>query len=178
MVTAQPNPDTGAITLLAVSDRMEDTPITVRLRSVDAISGKIAEIGAYAMTAKAASAVEIARIRPETLEASAFLVFDWRDDAGNVLGENEYLPQRPKAYRFAEPQIETSEETLDDGYFRITVTSDRPALYVTYDHGGDDIYSDNCFTLLPGEPKVLTVTRRRRSHLPESSVRELRYLRA
>ncbi|MBB4120916.1 beta-mannosidase [Martelella radicis] len=165
MVTAQPDPETGAITLLAVSDRREDTQITVRLRSVEAASGKVAEIGSYPMTARAAGVVEVARIRPETLADGAFLVFDWQDAAGNPLGENEYLPQRPKAYRFGAPRIGSEVETGTDGNRRITLTSDRPALYVTYDHGGDDIYTDNCFTLLPGVPKTITVLRERRSHL-------------
>ncbi|MET3599645.1 beta-mannosidase [Martelella mangrovi] len=177
MVTAQPDPDTGAITLLAVSDKTDDTPVTVRLRSVDATSGKVAELGDYPVAAKAAGVVEVARIRPETLEESAFLVFDWRDQSGNVLGENEYLPKRPKAYRFAPPQIETAAETADNGERRVTLTSDRPALYVTYGHGDDDIYSDNCFTLLPGEPKVITVTRKRRSHLPDDGTPIVSYLR-
>ena len=115
--------------------------------------------------------VEIARIRPESLGDSTFLLFDWRDGDGNHLGENEYLPQRPKAYRFGEPKITVHAE--ED---RITLSTDRPALYVTYDHGGDDIYSDNCFTLLPCEDKVLTVTRRRTSHLGRERAPELRYL--
>ncbi|AMM85744.1 hypothetical protein AZF01_16440 [Martelella sp. AD-3] len=177
LVTAQPDAETGAITLLAVSDAMVDVPITVRLSSVNAASGKVTETGVYPVRAKARSVVEVARIHEETLEDGAFLVFDWQDAAGNVLGANEYLPQRPKAYRFAEPEIATAVEMLGDGTRRITLTSDRPALYVTYDHGGDDVYSDNCFTLLPGVAKTITVRRRRQSHLPQGGTADVSYLR-
>ena len=172
MVTAQPDPETGAIVLIAVSDIEDGKPITVRLRTVDAESGAVAELGNYKAKTTVDRVVEIARIRPESLSDTMFLVFDWRDGAGNLLGENEYLPQRPKAYRFREPDIAIREE---DG--RIILSSDRPALYVTYDHGGDDIYSDNCFTLLPGEEKVLTVARKRASHLGPNRGSTLCFLR-
>lgn len=172
MVTAEPDPETGAIVLLAVSDIEDEKPITVRLRTVDATDGTVFELGTYDVVTSVETVVEIARIRPESLGESTFLLFDWRDGDGNQLGENEYLPQRPKAYRLSEPNITVHAE--DD---RITLATDRPALYVTYNHGGDDIYSDNCFTLLPGEDKVLTVTRRRTSHLPREGAPALRYLR-
>ena len=171
MVTAEPDPETGAIVLLAVSDIDDGRKITVRLRGVDAASGAVSELGTYQATTSLDTVVEIARIRPESLGAGVFLVFDWRDDDGVVLGENEYLPERPKAYRFQEPVITVHQE---DGHIRLS--TDRPALYVTYDHGGDDIYSDNCFTLLPGEDKVLTVTRKRTSHLTRNRERDLRFL--
>ncbi|WP_093363121.1 glycoside hydrolase family 2 protein [Tropicimonas isoalkanivorans] len=57
----------------------------------------------------------------------------------------------------------------------VLLTSDRPAFYVSWDLGGDTIWSDNGFTLLPGRPKILRVERKRTSHLPATEP-EVRYL--
>ncbi|KGF67933.1 hypothetical protein LL06_19600, partial [Hoeflea sp. BAL378] len=97
-----------------------------------------------------------------------FLHFDWRDSAGGHAGENDYLLRRPKDYRFATPRIEVT-GTED----QVTLTSDLPALYVTYDHGGSDVWSDNAVTLLPGVPKHLTLSRARGGIRGDGRVRYL-----
>ena len=171
LVTAQPEPATGDIVLLAVSDLAEDHRITVRLRGVDIATNAVWEIGHYDVVTTPCRVVEVARVRAGDLAESAFLVFDWKDETGAVSGENEYLPLRPKAYDFGTQEIAVTREGES-----VTLSTDRPALYVTYDHGGNDIYSDNCFTLLPGEDKVLTLVRRRASHLAREKAPELLYL--
>jgi len=57
----------------------------------------------------------------------------------------------------------------------VTLTSDVPALYVTHDHGGSDIWSDNGFTLLPGISKVIHRSRARGGIHGD---REIRYLKS
>lgn len=47
----------------------------------------------------------------------------------------------------------------------VTLTAQAPALFVTWDFGGDTVWSDNCVTLLPGRPKTLAPLRHRTSHL-------------
>lgn len=80
----------------------------------------------------------------------------WWLEGDSLCGENEFLPNRPKKYDFAEPDIKV--EIIDEG---IKLTSDKPALKVTYDHGGQCIYDRNCITLLPGQPKVIKPVRLR-----------------
>ncbi|WP_052699730.1 beta-mannosidase [Martelella endophytica] len=171
LVTAQPDPDTGDIVLLAVSDLSEDRRIAVRLRGVDVATNAVWEIGRNDVVTTPGRVVEVARVAAGDLADSAFLVFDWKDETGAISGANEYLPLRPKAYGFGAPEITV---TREDG--RITLSTDRPALFVTYDHGGDDIYSENCFTLLPNEPRTIEIARARQSHISRQNDIKLCFL--
>lgn len=159
MVTAQPDAETGDIVVWAVNDTGAPVSLTVGLRSVD-VSGEMDTIDTVSAVCPPDRAVEIKRIPANDLPDSAFLHFAWTDTERLHTGENEYLPKRPKEYDFGDPNItcETSGEGAD---LTVTLTSDRPALYVTYDHGGSNVYSDNCFTLLPGLPKTISIKRMR-----------------
>ena len=62
---------------------------------------------------------------------------------------------------------------MEDDGDSITFNSDLPALFVTFDHGGSDIWSDNGFTLLPGIPKMVHRRRARGGLHGEARVRHL-----
>jgi len=79
-------------------------------------------------------------------------------DAATAEGCNEYWLGPYKNYSLAVPTISTSLST-HDGKPCISLTSDKPAYFVCVDLGGNRIFSDNGFTLLPGEIKRLTVER-------------------
>ncbi len=167
MVTAQPDETTGDIVLWAVNDTGSPVSIDVTARSVR-FGGEIAELDTWQAVCPPDRAVEVARLAAGSLIDDAFLHFDWADPDGVHVGENEYLPMRPKAYDIGTPRITADTGTAPDGTPQVTLTTDRPALWVTWDLGGDTVWSDNCLTLLPGRPKVLRATRQRRSHLPDS----------
>ncbi len=105
----------------------------------------------------------------------SFLHFVWSGSDGQQLGENDYLPLRPKSYAFETPKIDVTESIADDGNKQVSLVSDKPALFVTFDHGGKDIYSDNCFTLLPNRKKTIHVTRDRGKTTADAA-RSLQYL--
>ena len=117
--------------------------------------------GTFSSDIPADRAVEIGRLSAGSLGEQSFLHLDWRQVSGTLQGENDYFPKRFKAYDIAEPDIEFSATRDDDGQEILSLKSDRPALFVTINHGGADILSDNCFTLLPGRTKKLHVTRHR-----------------
>jgi len=74
-----------------------------------------------------------------------------------LLGENEYWPAPYKEYSLAKPEIKV-QHVLDDES-TLELSTDKPAFFVTVNLGGDAVYSDNGFTLLPGLPKRLSVSR-------------------
>lgn len=47
------------------------------------------------------------------------------------VGENEYLPKLPKAYDIGTPVITAEEGTAPDGTPQVTLSTVRPALWVT-----------------------------------------------
>ena len=167
MVTAQPDAETGEVVIWAVNDTPQPVRLAVSGRAVT-FAGEMAEIGRWQATIPETGAVEIARLAP--LADDAFLHLDW-SDGGAYRGENDYLPQRPKAYDLGNPQIRAVEGVDEQGRATVTLTTDRPALWVTWDHGGDRVWSDNAVTLLPGHPRVLVAERLRASHLAQAAPR-------
>ena len=163
MVAARPDPATGEIVLMAVNDTPAPVALTVALQAVR-FAGAGQALGEWRVTCPPDRAVEIARL--PGVAADAFLHFDWQDDSGAHQGQNEYLPLRPKEYDLGSPVISATPGMSPEGVPTVTLTSDRPALWVTWDLGGDTIWSDNCITLLPGQPRTLQALRLRRARLP------------
>jgi len=157
MVTAQPDDATGEIVLRAVNETAVPVSLTIGLRAVD-VAGPMETLDTVSGVVPTGEAVELTRIPMDRFGGRQFLHFTWIDTERRHAGENEYLPRRPKDYDLAEPTIEVE---VGEGGRTVTLTTDKPALYVTYDHGGAAVYDDNCFTLLPGIPKTLTVLRDR-----------------
>ena len=123
-------------------------------------------LGEVSLEVPTHAAVDVTRFGAEKLGNDAFLHFDWVSTDGAIAGENDYLPRRPKDYALGDPVITATRHRNANGGEEIVLVSDRPAFFVTLDHGGDRVYSDNCFTLLPNVPKRICVLRERRSHLP------------
>ena len=172
LVAAVPDAETGEIVLTAVNDTPAPVTIIVDVEMV-AASGAIARLDRVSLTCPPDRAQEVLRIARAQVPASSFLHFSWAGEDGTHLGENDYLPLRPKEYDFGAPSITVEQR---QGGKEVILTADRPVFYASWDLGGDDIWSDNGFTLLPGRPKSLRVLRERRSHLPAVAPR-LRYMR-
>ncbi|WP_171022099.1 glycoside hydrolase family 2 protein [Cohaesibacter sp. CAU 1516] len=174
LVTAQPDRASGDIILTAINDSPAPLDLTLSIAKVE-LQGGVKAFGDVHVTCPMGRAMEVTRIKREALGEDAFLHFNWLSKDGLHRGENDYLPKRPKDFNLPTPSISLDEHVNDKGETEITLLSDKPAFFVTYHHGGDRIYSDNCVTLLPDRPKILTVTRQRRSHLPPIEA-ELSYL--
>ena len=167
LVTAQRDPDTGDIVLWAVNDRPQPLGLHVSAEVVD-VAGPVTALRDWSCQCPESRAVAVGRVRASEVGPSAFLHFRWSDLAGTPLGDNDYLPQRPKAYALRPPQIGAQRDGA-----RVTLTSDVPALFVTYGHGGREVWSDNAVTLLPGRPRVLSLLRDRPGRPGDHAVRWL-----
>lgn len=157
LVTAQPDNHTGQIKIIAIADAGAAREIVVEVEQVST-DGDVKKIGNFQSSAEANTGKTICQITASDIPPDCFLHFNWFDTEGNHLGSNDYLPNRPKNYDFGTPKIEIEQDPTED---EIRLTSNKPALYVTYNHGSADIYSDNCFTLLPGRPKTIKIMRKR-----------------
>jgi len=159
LLTAQPDQRTGEICLFAVNDTQTEVSLTITVQVVNT-SGPVESLAQTSVVAHHACATEVMRIPPDQIRSNQFLYFSWSDASDLHSGYNEFLPLRPKEYELGKPVIDVSVEGRGRDR-RITLSCDRPALCVTVDHGGDCVYSDNCLTLLPDEPRILTVLRER-----------------
>jgi beta-mannosidase len=167
LVTAQPDPDSGDIVLFAVNDTGAPVDLTIDCLAVPARGGE-RNLSIWKVTADPAQSIEIGRIAAGALDPQEFLYFTWSDAAGQHAGDNEYLPLRPKNYDLTAPNI-----TVTQAGDTITLETDVPAFFVTWKHGGSDVWSDNGFTLLPGRPKVIKRTRSRDGLAGDAQVRHL-----
>ena len=162
LVTAQPEPEGSGIVLWAICDLPAAVLLEVELFKVS-IGGNVEAISSQQVQCGTVAAQEFARLPSTVLGGDEFLFFSWRDSAGEHVGESHYLPKRPKDYNFELANISVETHVNVQQQTVITLSTDKPALYVTYDHGSDAVYSDNCFTLLPSRKKQLTVVRERSS---------------
>nr|WP_321463189.1 glycoside hydrolase family 2 protein [uncultured Cohaesibacter sp.] len=165
LVAAEPNPKSGEVTIWAINDGPEPVALTVRCEAVS-MSGTIVPLGSFSLEVPTDRAVQVSAIPRGNIGEDAILYLSWQSEDGAIAGENDYWPKRPKDYVLPRSSIMAKETTNPAGDTEITLQTDKPAFFVTYHHGGDRLYSDNCFTLIPGRPKLLTIERQRRSHLP------------
>jgi len=177
LVMAQPSVETNEVVLLAMCDLPNAVTLNVEVTWVNT-AGKMETLGDFSAVCTTDGVVEVCRVSTNDIPDDAFLYFNWIDTNRLHQGENEYLLKRPKAYEFKKPTITVQKMTGEDGVEQIELLSDVPVLYVTYDHGSDHVYSDNCFTLLPNRPKYITIQRHRKSDYYPPSEPRLSYLNA
>ena len=150
--------DPSRILLKGINDTAKPVSVSLEVRAVKVGGGdRVVFSGNAAIGPDAA--IEIAGIDFAGLAADEFLFFSWRDAAGNLLGENDYFPKPYKAYELVAPTV-TSRWSDVDGKPVLTLTTDKPALFVTATVDLPGYFSDNAITLLPGRETTLTFTPR------------------
>ncbi|MCZ4344911.1 glycoside hydrolase family 2 protein [Devosia neptuniae] len=147
-----------SIVLRAINDTGAPTSIALDVRAVKIGGGdRVVFSGNCAVGPDAA--IEVSKLAAADLAADEFLFFSWRDAKGNLLGENDYFPKPYKAYELVSPTI-TSAWSDRDGQPVLTLSSDKPALFVTATVDLPGYFSDNAITLLPGRTTELVFTPR------------------
>ncbi|WP_316858228.1 glycoside hydrolase family 2 protein [uncultured Cohaesibacter sp.] len=174
LVTAQPDTESGKVKLFAVNDSPESVAITIQLERIS-LSGALESLGDFDVTIPVDRAITVTEIDSGIFGEDSFLHITWQNEDQFIFGENDYWPLPFKNYRLEKPKITAKERTNALGNVEIRLETNKPAFFVTYHHGGDRLFSDNGFTLLPGRPKRLTILRQRRSHLPAIKA-EIRHL--
>ncbi|TBR44360.1 glycoside hydrolase family 2 protein [Marinomonas agarivorans] len=167
LVTAQPDYDNKQVRLLVINDLPIEIELTIQWQ-IARLTGETHTLGTKTAFFSRDRVTELARIDLGNLD-DAILLFDWHDNNHRHQGSNEYLSKRPKEYGFITPDINVKRKPLNDGHYEVEISSTQLALYTMYDLGGDTIYDDNGFTLLPNQPKVIRSRRLRQSHLPEQA---------
>ncbi|MGV8832827.1 MAG: beta-mannosidase [Devosia sp.] len=147
-----------SIALRAINDTGAPTSIAFEVRAVKIGGGdRVVFSGNCAVGPDAA--IDVSRLAAADLVSDEFLFFSWRDAKGNLLGENDYFPKPYKAYELVSPAI-TSSWSDRDGHPVLTLSTDKPALFVTATVDLPGYFSDNAVTLLPGRITELVFTPR------------------
>ena len=157
-VVAIPDKASGDIVFRGINDTASKAEIGVEIRAVDFKGGDRVLHGKRARLSPD-GAVDITRIPASKLKEGEFLFFSWTSEDGKLLGENDFFPVAYKYYDIADARVSTAWSTTD-GEPVLTLTTDRPALFVTVSAGIPGYFSDNALTLLPGRETRLTFTPR------------------
>lgn len=85
----------------------------------------------------------------EAAESDTFKLIRFKD------AEETLFFDRYKRLPLKKPKIAISAEEDGDN-FTLTLTSEKPAFFVSLEHKQNGFFTENCFTLLPGEEKKVT----------------------
>ena len=147
----------GQLLLKAVNDTSDTHKLSILMRALT-VNGEEKKRWQFDAIAKPGSVSKINAFNPDDIPAHCFLYWQWRDNHGTLLGENEYWLAPYKNYQLPKPDISFSIDDQRNGDSQIIeLRTDAPAFFVTLNLGGRKIYSDNGFTLLPGEPKRIAI---------------------
>jgi len=149
-VMAAPSADGTKIEVFAVNDTRKDVTDAVRVRVFSA-DGKLLDEQKWECTARAGSSTKAGSLRKTD---GTFLVFDF---GGH---RNDYFPTPFRDMKISAPKI-ACDVREEAGVWKVVLSTDVPAFYVWVNAKGvRGEFSDNSFTLLPGEPVVLTYRRK------------------
>jgi len=171
-------PDSEQIVLKTMNDTGARTAIGIEVRVID-VSGGARMLFAGKVNVPDNAATVVTKVPLKKLGAGEFLLFTWTDATGKLLGENDFFPKAYKEYDPPQARIKASWSGGDDSPV-LTLTTDKPAFFVTANVDIPGYFSDNALTLIPGRPAKLTFTPRKgkkptRKALAESlRVRHLR----
>ncbi len=155
----------GKVEVWLVNDAQEEARGTVTVRALD-FAGKLLAIDTRAVRAKPGSAGLVKAYPLSQLVASpeagfVHLTLEHHD----AVSRNDLFLTEPKRCTIKRPLLQ--HDVSEDGSgFVVRLGTDVPAFYVSLSTEGiEGIFDDNCFTLLPDEPREVRFTPRRRTTL-------------
>ncbi len=145
----------GKLLLKVVNDETVNRELTIRMRILQ-VEGEVHSQQTFECIALAGAVTDVAVFEPDQIPPQCFVNWTWEDTAGEIHGQNEFWPKPYKDYQLPEPVI-TRHSGTDAGRQYIDLTADKPAFFVTVNLGGNQVFSDNGFTLRSGESRRLWV---------------------
>ena len=101
--------------------------------------------------------IPLAELSPVPAEDFLYLEFQGESDGTPIRCTNECFLAKYKEYQLLQPLIRTRIFPDENGLMHLKLSADKPAFYVFAEFAGiPAVFSDNSFTLLPGQPRDLT----------------------
>ncbi len=149
----------GQLLLKAVNDTTSAQKLSIVMRALT-VFGEEKKRWHFDINATPGSVSEIINLHPDEIPDHCFVYWQWNDSQGTQLGYNEYWLAPYKNYPLPKPNISFNIDEQHEGRNQvIELHTDAPAFFVTVNLGGQTVYTDNGFTLLPGEPKRIGVSK-------------------
>jgi len=147
----------GQLLLKVVNDTTQPENLSIVMRALTP-AGEEKDRWQFDITANASAAGDIISLQPDDIPEGCFLFWHWSDQQGILLGQNEFWLAPYKSFEIPKPAITINEltETSEEQPV-LELTTDVPAFFVSINLGGQSVFSDNGFTLLPDEPKRIAL---------------------
>ena len=152
-------PEGESIVLKGINDSPAPADITLEIFAVD-MTGDAKPLHRLAISLGLESASELVRVPLEAVGEGQFLLFEWRDGKGDLIGTNDFFPRAHKYYDLPAASVATLWVSDERGH-HLELQSDACAFFVTARTDCAGYFSDNCVTLLPGQPVTLSFTPRK-----------------
>ena len=136
----------------AVNDSPESRLVQIRISEVRIDSGERTTDTATIVRLEPRIAVGV--VTPAKVPDNHIVMIEVQNTEGVVLSRSELLPRPWRDYKLPQPRI-----TIEKHEQGVLLNTDQPAFGVSLDLGGQHVWSDNGFTLLPGESRLLTQVR-------------------
>ncbi len=158
-------PQAEKIVFSVLNDTNEAQDLSVEAFAVRC-DGQVRPIQSIAERTVAQSAVEIGSVELDLLKADELLCFKW--SAGNSCGVDHVMHKPYKSLPLVESGLK-----IDVNGNEITLSARALSVYASLETETPGRFSDNCLTLLPGEPVTIEFTADDPTATPSFSVRDL-----
>ena len=145
----------GHLLLKAINDTANEPELTIVLRALT-VFGEERERRTFTVVAKDNAVTVIDTFSTLDMPADCFLHWHWTSTQGEYSGYNEYWLAPYKQYQLPQPNISIKKTTQNERS-ALELRTDAPAFFVTVNLGGQTVFSDNGFTLLPDEPRQIDI---------------------
>ena len=148
--------DKGRVFIKAVNDTSERKSVDMRVRVMD-YDGNTLEERKHSLSIDSMSVVDVEELYESAYNRdNTFIIAE--TDCDGEKEERSILMERVKNSDIKKSWIAFSDvEKKEDGSFSITLETKHPAFYTVVESGNiDGRFSDNFFTILPGENKTIT----------------------
>lgn len=151
-VFAVPSPDGEAIRLVAVNDTPDAVNLNVIVKSAS-FDGRETPLAEVAVAAPSDRAVDAAWLNARDIGADNLLLFEFTASDGSA-GRGHHVLQPYKRLPLADPGLAISSR-IENGKALVTVSAQRPALFVSLETDAGGRFEDCGFELLGGEERTL-----------------------
>ena len=152
-------PEGREIVVKAMNDGPAVTDIFLEVFLVG-MDGQVKSLHRLDISLGLESASELVRVPLEAVGEGCFLLLEWRDGDGTLIGSNDFFPRAYKYYDLPAAKVDAGWSSDEKGH-HLTLQSDACAFFVTAETDCAGYFSDNCVTLLPGRSVTLSFTPRK-----------------
>jgi beta-mannosidase len=115
--------------------------------------------------------VKLIEVVAGELADDELLFWRWTGTDGTT-GEDLFAPKPFKTYDLVAPVIDLKSQKEGE-YWRLTLSASKPAFFVAVEADCPGRFSDNAFTLLPGQVREIVFRPKDRAEVPSFAFRDL-----